>query len=299
MNESTAPAKFNPIKILIFFLKSVKWFLIISVALTLFYRFVPVPYTPLMFWRSVASIFTEEKFVGIEKSWVPIEEISKSMQQSVIKAEDYKFYQHYGFDFEAIEKAIQYNKTHKKKKGASTISQQTAKNVFLWPSRSWLRKGLEAYFTVLIEFLWPKKRILEVYLNVIELGKGVYGVEAASQKFFKKPAKKLSNAQSALMAAVLPNPLRFRIDKPSRYISNRQRKIMGRRPPPLVVASVPSAETKDIAEIKPIESPEEKSSEFFSLKFDNEEESEVEAQTEVTKKEEKKEDTGAEAPMND
>lgn len=156
MNESTVPVIFNPKKILIFFLKSVKWFLIISVGLTLFYRFVPVPYTPLMFWRSVTSIFTEEKFVGIDKSWVPIEEISKSMQHSVIKAEDYKFYQHYGFDFEAIEKAIQYNKTHKKKKGASTISQQTAKNVFLWPSRSWLRKGLEAYFTVLIEALWPK-----------------------------------------------------------------------------------------------------------------------------------------------
>lgn len=290
MNESTVPAIFNPKKILIFFLKSVKWFLIISVGLTLFYRFVPVPYTPLMFWRSVTSIFTEEKFVGIKKSWVPIEEISKSMQQSVIKAEDYKFYQHYGFDFEAIEKAIQYNKTHKKKKGASTISQQTAKNVFLWPSRSWLRKGLEAYFTILIEVLWPKKRILEVYLNVIELGSGVYGVEAAAQKFFKKPAKKLSNYQAALMAAVLPNPLRFRIDKPSRYISNRQRKIMGRRsPPPTVVAAIESSESKEVAEIKPIESPEEKSSEFFSLKFDNEEETETP----------KQEDTGAEAPMND
>ncbi len=244
-------------------------FLILSVGIVLFYRFVPVPYTPLMFWRSTASIFTEEKFVGIDKKWVPIEKISKSMQQSVIKAEDYKFYQHRGFDFEAIEKAMQYNKTHKKKKGASTISQQTAKNVFLWPSRSWLRKGLEAYFTVLIETLWPKERILECYLNVIELGKGVYGVEAAAQKFFKKPAAKLNSSQAALMAAVLPNPIRFRIDKPSRYISNRQRKIMGRRAPPMI------AETK-VEEIKklepPVESPEEKSKEFFSLKFDSEEE---------------------------
>ena len=248
--------------------KVVAIFLIFSIGITILYRFVPVPYTPLMFWRSTVSIFTEDKMVGIDKKWVPLENISKSMQQSVIKAEDYKFYQHHGFDFEAIEKAMQYNKTHKKKKGASTISQQTAKNVFLWPSRSWLRKGLEAYFTVLIEVLWPKDRILEVYLNVIELGNGVYGVEAASQKFFKKPAKKLIPAQSALMAAVLPNPIRFRIDKPSRYISSRQRKIMGRRAPPMV-AAVP-VEVK--AELKPLESPEEKSREFFSLKFDDSEE---------------------------
>lgn len=260
------------IKFLKIAVKTIKWFLIISVGLTLFYRFVPVPYTPLMFWRSIASVFSEDKFVGIEKKWVPIEEISKSMQQSVIKAEDYKFYQHNGFDYEAIKKAMQYNKTHKKKKGASTISQQTAKNVFLWPSRSWLRKGLEAYFTVLIELFWPKERILEVYLNVIELGKGVYGVEAASQKFFKKPAKKLNASQAALMAAVLPNPIRFRVDKPSRYISRRQRKIMGRRAPPLV-AAVP-VEVK--AELKQLESPEEKTKEFFSLKFDSEEDAEKE-----------------------
>jgi monofunctional biosynthetic peptidoglycan transglycosylase len=253
------------LKGLIIFLKTVKWFLILSIGMTIFYRFVPVPYTPLMFWRSIGSVFTEDKFVGIEKKWVPIEQISKSMQQSVIKAEDYKFYQHNGFDFEAIEKAMQYNKTHKKKKGASTISQQTAKNVFLWPSRSWLRKGLEAYFTVLIETLWPKERILEVYLNVIEQGKGVYGVEASAQKFFKRPAAKLNSSQAALMAAVLPNPIRFRIDKPSRYISRRQRRIMGTKLPVNAIAKV---EVK--AELKPIETPEEKSKEFFSLKFDSE-----------------------------
>ncbi len=302
MNEKTANPKITFFKVVVFFLKSLKWFLIISVALTLFYRFVPVPYTPLMFWRSTASLFTEDHFVGIEKNWVPIEDISKSMQQSVIKAEDYKFYQHFGFDFEAIEKAMQYNKTHKKTKGASTISQQTAKNVFLWPSRSWIRKGLEAYFTVLIEVIWPKERILEVYLNVIELGKGVYGVEAASQKFFKRPAKKLSNAQSALMAAVLPNPIRFRIDKPSRYISNRQRRIMGRKAPPLLATTV-------VSELKTIETPEEKSKEFFALKFDSEDEDESgkEVTKEATKNEETQENSpispteekGAEAPMND
>ena len=279
MNETTAKPPRGPIlKGLIIFLKTVKWFLIVSVGLTIFYRFVPVPYTPLMFWRSIGSVFTEEKFVGIEKKWVPIEKISKSMQQSVIKAEDYKFYQHNGFDFEAIEKAIQYNKTHKKKKGASTISQQTSKNVFLWPSRSWVRKGLEAYFTVLIETLWPKERILEVYLNVIEQGKGVYGVEASAQKFFKKPAAKLNSSQSALMAAVLPNPIRFRIDKPSRYISRRQRRIMGTRAPIIAIAKV---EVK--AELKPIETPEEKSREFFSLKFDSEDDLDKEKGAEAPK----------------
>jgi monofunctional biosynthetic peptidoglycan transglycosylase len=266
MNETTVrPARGPFMKGLIIFLKTVKWFLILSIGLTIFYRFVPVAYTPLMFWRTIGSVFTEDKIVGMEKKWVPIEQISKSMQQAVIKAEDYKFYQHHGFDFEAIEKAIQYNKTHKKKKGASTISQQTAKNVFLWPSRSWVRKGLEAYFTVLIETLWPKERILEVYLNVIEQGKGVYGVEASAQKFFKKPAAKLNSSQAALMAAVLPNPIRFRIDKPSRYISRRQRRIMGTRLPVNAIAKV---EVK--AELKPVETPEEKSREFFSLKFDSE-----------------------------
>ncbi|MBC7714539.1 MAG: monofunctional biosynthetic peptidoglycan transglycosylase [Rhizobacter sp.] len=280
MNEETQtppPVHSNGLikRIFKFLLKAVLFFLIFSVGITIFYRFLPVPYTPLMFWRSTASIFTEDKFTGIEKKWVPIEQISKSMQQSVIKSEDYKFYQHHGFDFEAIEKAMQYNKTHKKTKGASTISQQTAKNVFLWPSRSWMRKGLEAYFTVLIEALWPKERILECYLNVIELGKGVYGVEAASQKFFKKPASKLNASQAALMAAVLPNPIRFRIDKPSRYITNRQRKIMGRRAPPMIAAGA-----VERAEIKPVDSPEEKSKEFFSLKFDSEEdEANVEPKT--------------------
>jgi monofunctional biosynthetic peptidoglycan transglycosylase len=278
MNETAPKTTRGPVKRgFIILLKTIVWFLILSVGLTFFYRFVPIPYTPLMFWRSTASIFTEEKFVGIEKKWVPIEDISKYMQQSVINAEDYKFYQHHGFDFEAIERAMQYNKTHKKKKGASTISQQTAKNVFLWPSRSWLRKGMEAYFTVLIELLWPKERILEAYLNVIELGKGVYGVEAASQKFFKRSAKKLNASQAALMAAVLPNPIRFRIDKPSRYITSRQRKIMGRRAPPMVATF--SAQEK--SDVKIIETPEEKSREFFSLKFDSEEEVPTEKGTEA------------------
>ena len=228
-------------------------FIILSVSGVVIYRFVPVPYTPLMLWRSTASVFGE-KYIGVEKKWVPSEQIARPMKMAVIKAEDDKFYQHHGFDFEAIEKAMKYNKTHKKQKGASTISQQTAKNVFLWPSRSWIRKGMEVYFTVLIETLWSKDRILEVYLYVIELGPGVYGVEAASQKYFHKKAKTLSNAQAALVASVLPNPIKFKIDKPSAYILRRQRKIMGRSAP--VVTEVTT------------------SKDFFDIKFDEDNEDE-------------------------
>lgn len=206
-------------------------FFVASVALVGIFRFVPVYITPLMVIRSVTSIF-DEKFIGIEKKWVPLEEISPAIQAAVLKTEDYKFFEHNGFDYEAIMKAYEYNKKHKRKKGASTITQQTAKNVFLWPSRNWVRKAFEAYFTVLIEGLWPKKRILEVYLNVIELGPGVYGVEAASQKYFKRSSKNLNRYQASMIAAVLPNPNRFRIDRPSAYVRQRQMRILS-RPAPL------------------------------------------------------------------
>jgi monofunctional biosynthetic peptidoglycan transglycosylase len=213
-------------------LRSIAGFFVLSLVSVIAFRFVPVFITPLMVIRSVSSIFDDE-FIGIEKDWVPLEEISPAMRAAVIKTEDYNFYEHHGFDFEAIQKAYEYNKTHIRKKGASTISQQTAKNVFLWPSRNWLRKGLEAYFTVLIEAAWPKERILEVYLNVIELGPGVYGVEAASQKYFKHSSQSLNSYQAARIAAVLPNPNRFKIDRPSNYILKRQRRIMARPAPPL------------------------------------------------------------------
>lgn len=209
-------------------------FFVGSVGLVGVFRFVPVFLTPLMVIRSVSSIF-EEKWIGIEKDWVSLEEISPAMRVAVLKSEDYRFFEHNGFDFEAIRKAYEYNKTHKRIKGASTISQQTAKNVFLWPSRNWLRKGLESYFTVLIEGLWPKERILEVYLNVIELGPGVYGVEAASQKYFKRSSRKLNPHQAAMIAAVLPNPNRFRIDKPSLYIRKRQLRILSRPAPQIKI----------------------------------------------------------------
>lgn len=239
-------------RILKFALKSGLGFIILSLTIVLLYRFIPAPYTPLMVWKSTLSFFHNEP-ISISKKWVPIEQIARPMQQAVVKAEDAKFYNHKGFDFEAIEKAMKYNKTHKKQKGASTISQQTAKNVFLWPSRSWIRKGMEVYFTVLIENLWSKNRILEMYLNVIELGPGVYGVEAASQKYFHKKAKNLTRAEAALIASVLPNPIKFKINKPSAYILRRQRKIMGR-------GEAKVQETK----------------EFFDIKFDTDDESEGE-----------------------
>ncbi len=214
-----------------------------------FYRYVPVYFTPLMFIRSLQSL-GEEKFVGMNKTWVPIDEIAPSVQKAVLKSEDYRFFEHNGFDYDAIEKAMKYNQTHKRKKGASTISQQTAKNVFLWPRRDWIRKGMEAYFTVLIEVMWPKERIMEVYLNVVELGSGVYGVEAASNKFFKKTAKTINSSQASLIAAVLPNPRRFRIDRPSAYVTSRQHRILNRVAP----------------EIPRVEQP---STDFFDLKFDD------------------------------
>jgi monofunctional biosynthetic peptidoglycan transglycosylase len=266
MNEElAAPKKSERIKkYLKMFLTIILGFFILSVSSVIIYRFVPVPYTPLMFWKSASSIFQKET-IGIEKKWVPIKNISMQMQRAVIRAEDAKFYIHHGFDIEAIEAAIKYNKTHKKQKGASTISQQTAKNVFLWPSRSWIRKGMEVYFTVLIEALWSKERIIEVYLNVIELGPGVYGVEAASQKYFHKKAKNLTGREASLMAAVLPNPIKFKINHPSAYILRRQRKIMGGGAI-VTVATAP--------EIKP-ETKSQDSKDFFDIKFDEDEDKDL------------------------
>ncbi len=234
-------------------LQAMLLFFVSSLGFVLLYRFVPVPLTPLMLIRSLQSVGSDQ-FVGIHKDWVPLEEISPSMQRAVLKAEDYRFFEHSGFDYEAIQKAMKYNQTHKRKKGASTISQQTAKNVFLWPQRDWIRKGFEAYFTVLIEFVWPKERILEVYLNVIELGSGVYGVEAAAQKYFKRSAKNLTPHQASLIAAVLPNPRKFRIDRPSIYVMARQRRILNR-----VAPELPKTEDSSMLD-------------FLDLKFDSEEE---------------------------
>lgn len=192
-----------------------------SIVFTLFYRFINLPATPLMLIRVVENI-AEGKKPSITKNWVSLKDISPNLVLAVIASEDNNFENHYGVDFKAIEKAKKLNARGKKMRGASTITQQTAKNAFLWPARTYIRKGLELYFTGLIEILWGKKRIMEVYLNVIEMGDGVYGAEAASQKYFHKPAKNLTRAEAAAIAAVLPNPRKWRPDKPTAYISRKK-----------------------------------------------------------------------------
>ena len=187
------------------------------------FRFVPVYYTPLMFIR----LFQQDE-MKLSHTWVPLEKMSPSLPLAVMGSEDARFREHYGFDFEAIKSAAERNLEHpeKNKLGASTITQQTAKNVFLWPGRSWVRKGLEAYFTVLIELFWGKDRIMEVYLNSIEMGPGIYGAEAVAQEHFGCHASNLSAEQCALIAATLPNPLRFSSKTPSNYVKKRQQKIL-------------------------------------------------------------------------
>ena len=197
----------------------------ISIFFTLLYKFVPVYYTPLMFIRYFENV-KAGKEARIERKWKSLDEISPNLWLAVVASEDNNFMKHHGFDIDAIKKAQKHNQTHARKRGASTISQQVAKNVFLWPSRTWVRKGLETYFTFLIETFWSKKRILEVYLNVIEIGPGIYGAEAASQIYFHKPASKLTRGEAALIAAVLPAPLRRNPAKPSPYVLSRQQWIL-------------------------------------------------------------------------
>ena len=164
----------------------------------------------------------DDKEWKIEKEWLDNDEISDNLKKAAIAGEDVNFLNHWGFDFKAMEKAYEKNQKGKRIIGGSTISQQTAKNVFLWQCRSYIRKGFEVYFTALIELLWGKKRILEVYLNVIETGDGIYGSEAAAQKFFHKSARSLSRQQASLLVAVLPNPLRWSPAKPTSYIYYKQ-----------------------------------------------------------------------------
>ncbi|MFN9353016.1 MAG: monofunctional biosynthetic peptidoglycan transglycosylase [Chitinophagales bacterium] len=199
-----------------------KWFFIISIVSVILFRFIPIPITPTMLYLLGEQAFDSERKVVLKKDWESLSNISPNMKLAVIAAEDQLFYEHFGFDFAAIRKAIRNNEKGRRLKGGSTISQQTAKNAFLLPHRSYMRKGLEAYFTILIELLWSKDRIVEVYLNVIEFGNGIYGVEAAAQHFFKKPASKLTKDEAALLAAVLPNPIRFKVDNPSSYVLRRK-----------------------------------------------------------------------------
>ena len=190
-------------------------------------RFVPVFFTPLMFIRCYQQL-KEGRELRLRHHWVSIDRMSADMPTAVIASEDANFLSHHGFDFKAIEHAAKRNMKHpeKRKLGASTITQQTAKNVFLWPGRSWVRKGFEVYFTSLIELMWSKERIMEVYLNSIETGEGIYGVEAVSRDNWGLSAEQLSKAQCALIAATLPNPRKFSSKHPSAYMLKRQKRIM-------------------------------------------------------------------------
>lgn len=200
-------------------------FFITSITSVIVFRFVPVPITPLMVIR-----MHEQKQAGMKPKlhhhWVSDDKISSNLKRAVIASEDQRFFEHRGFDLQQIEKATKENVRRRRPRGASTISQQTAKNVFLWPQSSWVRKGLEVYFTVLIETFWSKDRILEVYLNSIEMGKGIYGAQAVAKDNFHTTAAKLTRSQAALIAATLPNPIRFSSKHPSGYIWSRQREIL-------------------------------------------------------------------------
>ena len=206
-------------------IKIVIGFLILSIVTTLIYRFTPVPVTPLMIIRCVEQK-SDGKPMKLSKDWKPLEEISSHLQLAVVCSEDQNFLLHYGFDFKALKKAMLNNEKSKKIRGGSTISQQTAKNVFLWNGRNYIRKGFEAYFTLLIETAWSKERIMEVYLNVIEMGNGIYGAEAAAQFYFNKPASKLTSAECAAIAAILPNPLKWNAIKRTPYIEKRKNWIL-------------------------------------------------------------------------
>lgn len=207
-------------------LKFTLWFFGITIGFTLLYAVLPVPVTPLMIQRCWQQAWEEDREVRLRHDWVSFSEISPHLQLAVVCAEDQEFLEHEGFDFEAIEKAYKHNKKSKRKRGASTISQQTAKNVFLWPSRSWLRKGFEVYFTFLIETVWSKKRIMTVYLNSIEYGDGIYGAQAAAQYYFGKTSRELNRQEAALLASVLPNPLIYKADEPSAHVRQRQQWIL-------------------------------------------------------------------------
>ena len=197
-----------------------------TILAVVWYKFFPVWVTPLMVIRCAEQV-GDGHFPTWHHSWISIEEMPKEMPTAVMASEDQLFLEHHGFDFNAIQKAVERNqKAGKKKYGASTISQQTAKNVFLWPGRSWLRKGLEMYFTTLIEFVWGKERIMEVYLNSIEMGNGIYGVKAVAEENFDKTPEQLTRRDCAMIAATLPNPRKFSSKDPSPYMRKRQRQIL-------------------------------------------------------------------------
>lgn len=195
--------------------------MVLSVLSVILFRWVPIPVTPLMLIRCVEQK-SDGKKMHLEHDWEPFENITPKLQLAVVCSEDQNYLKHFGFDWGAIQKAMKENEQGKHMRGASTITQQTAKNVFLWPGRSYVRKAFEVWFTLLIEIFWSKERIMEVYLNSIEMGDGVYGAEAASQHWFKKKASKLTKDEAAAIAAVLPSPLKYKANPPSNYIAKRK-----------------------------------------------------------------------------
>lgn len=204
--------------------KVVLFFFASTILAVILYRFIPVVVTPLMVIRLVEQVKDGEELAW-HHSWRSKENISSHLFSAIVASEDQRFYDHHGFDFEAIQKAAKHNRKGKRIRGGSTISQQTAKNVFLWPGRSWLRKGLETYFTVLIELFWSKDRILEVYVNSIEMGKGIYGAQAVAKQHFHKDARDLTRGECALIAATLPNPRRYSSANPGPYMQKRKQQI--------------------------------------------------------------------------
>jgi len=196
-------------------------FVILSITSVVVYKWVLVPITPLMVIRCIEQK-SEGKEIMMKHDWVSLQKISPQLQLAVVCSEDQNYLKHSGFDFGAIQKALKENERGKRVRGGSTITQQTAKNVFLWQGRSYLRKGLEAWFTLLIEFFWNKERIMEVYLNSIEMGNGIYGAEAASQFWFKKSASNLSKDEAAAIAAILPSPLNYKANPANNYIQKRK-----------------------------------------------------------------------------
>jgi monofunctional glycosyltransferase len=201
--------------------------IVASVAVVALLRWVNPPYSAFMAQTQVSAWAKHDRTYVFRHRWVDLNQISPNLPLAVVASEDQKFPEHWGFDVEAIEKAYEMNQHSHRVHGASTISQQVAKNLFLWSGRSYFRKGLEAYFTLLIEACWPKRRILEIYLNIAEFGYGVYGAEAAAQRFFHVPAAKLSRSDSAVLAAVLPNPERLIAAAPSAYVQQRRDWILG------------------------------------------------------------------------
>jgi monofunctional biosynthetic peptidoglycan transglycosylase len=192
-----------------------------SVLLVLVLRFAAPPTSAFMLHRQLRAVIDKEANFQLHRCWRPLNQISANLPIAVVAAEDQNFPEHHGFDIKAIKNALAEAEDGERLRGASTISQQVAKNLFLWNGRSFIRKGFEAWFTALIEFMWPKQRILEVYVNIAEFGDGVYGACAASERFFGKPASRLSPREAALLAAVLPNPVRLRADRPSAYVQRR------------------------------------------------------------------------------